>query len=258
MLDFKEMTPEMDYFCFGEGSRPFVILPGMSLKSVMLSAGFIKNAFSAFSRDFKVHVFDRVRNMPDDYSVSGMAEDTVLMMKSLNIQEACIYGASQGAMMALTIAAQHPEMVSRLALASTSSRPNPVSAATMTRWEELARGSDAAALNRDVFSKVYSPEYYHRYQKAFSLLEPEGTPEEMRRFAIMAAATRTFDMYSSLDRISCPVFLAGMEEDTVLGSQGVREIADRLGCELLLYPGKGHACYDEDPQFPARLLTFAR
>lgn len=247
---------EMDCAVFGTGSKPLVILPGMSLHPVTPTAGSVAASFACFSQDYTVYLFDRKKDIRPGYMVEDMADDTLAAMDMLGIGMADFYGASQGGMMAMSIASRFPSRVRKLVLASTSPHSTPEGKLTMYVWEKLASEGDAVKLNREIFSRVYSPEFQQRYANAFKALEKNGTPEEMRSFVLLAQAARAFDMGSSLEDISCPVFVIGVENDTVLGSDGVREIAERLHCPLKLYPGSGHACYDEDRKFPALIKDF--
>lgn len=247
---------EMDCAIFGKGDRKLVILPGMSLHPVTSAAELVCGAFRCFTGDYTVYLFGRKHKFGPGYMVEDMADDTVTALDMLGIGQADFYGASQGGMMAMSIASRFPSRVRRLALASTAAHPSAESVATMNRWESLALSGDVVALNRDIVRCVYSPEFQQKYAAAFALLEKQGTEEEMRAFALSACATRAFDIGNKLEKISCPVFVAGVENDTVLGSDGVKEIAAQLNATLKLYPGSGHACYDEDSSFPFILREF--
>lgn len=249
-------TFEMDYAAFGSGSVPLVVLPGMSLHPVIPSAQSVAARYSSFLDECRCYLFDRRRNLPEGFSVQDMAQDTVAAMKALGIADALVFGASQGAMMAMTIAARHPELVGRLALCSTAARPSERMVETMEVWSALAESGDAVALNNAVFSRVYSPVFRARYEGALTALAREGTPAEMREFAVSAKATMTFDLWRELSGIKCPLLVCGVDDDTVLGGQGVKDIAARLGCETFIYPGQGHAVYDEADDFPDRLHSF--
>lgn len=250
---FNGGTFEMDYAVFGAGRIPFVILPGMSLHPVTPSAQAVAARYSQFLDKCRCYLFDRRRNLPEGFSVQDMAEDTVAVMRALGIADAFVFGASQGAMMAMTIAARHPELVGRLALCSTAARPSERTVDTMSAWISLAEAGDAVALNNAIFSRVYSPGFRARYEGAFAALAREGTQAEMREFAVSAKATMTFDLWRELSEIKCPLSVFGVDDDTVLGGQGVKDIATRLGCDPFIYPGQGHAVYDEAPDFPDRL-----
>ena len=94
-----------------------------------------------------------------------------------------------------------------------------------------------------------------RLRRAFSF---DGlTDEELRRFSVQARAISDFDAYSELDKIKCPTLVLGVEGDKVVTADASREIADRLGCELYLYPDSyGHCVFDEAPDYKDRILNF--
>ena len=68
---------EMQYFRFGTGARPFVILPGLSVQSVMGAAEAVAGAYADFAEDYTVYVFDRRSELPETYSVYQMGLDTL-------------------------------------------------------------------------------------------------------------------------------------------------------------------------------------
>ena len=98
----------MDHIVFGHGEKSFVILPGLSMHSVMGAADAIAEAYKDFCEEYTVYVFDRAKNIHDGYTVRNMAEDTAKAMRRLNIEKADVFGASQGGMIAMYLAIDHP------------------------------------------------------------------------------------------------------------------------------------------------------
>lgn len=66
----------MDYFRFGEGKETLVILPGLSVQSVMASADAVVDAYRPLTDDFTIYLFDRRKELPDSYSIYEIAQDT--------------------------------------------------------------------------------------------------------------------------------------------------------------------------------------
>lgn len=248
-------TFEMDYFSFGTGARPLIIIPGVSMHSVMLSAAGIQFAFQAFAENWTVYVFDRKKDIQEGYSVQDMAEDTACAMISLGLRDCDIFGASQGGMIAQCIAISHPELVHALYLGSTMARPNELCRGVMARWLALAEAGEPAPLNHEVNTCIYSAEFYDRYRSVFEPGESQAAPQEIRRFAVLVRACTQFDVYSRLDEIRCPVFVVGSRADRVLSGEASEEIAKRLGCSLYLYEGFSHAVYDEAPDYRERMMN---
>lgn len=246
----------MDYMVLGRGAIPLVILPGVSLQSVLLSAPVLEGLFAPFTEKHTVYLFDRRREMPEEYDVAAMAEDTARAMEALGLSGAHVYGASQGGMIAQVLAARYPALVSRLAVSSTICRQNDLSRRVFGEWVRLSGEGKHEELNRLMFSQIYSPEYLQKNQEAFDFLARQGTEEEFRRLDIMCRACRTFDAWDEVGNIRCPVWATGSRRDNVLGWEGTREIAEKTGGQYFLYEGYSHAAYDEAPDFLPRLQAF--
>lgn len=258
ILTAKVNEIEMDWFSFGTGKRAFVIIPGLSLKSVMLSAKAIKGAYKDFAEDYTVYVFDRRKNVQDGYSVREMAADTAEVMKHIGIESADIFGASQGGMMAQYMAIDFPELVHSIILASTCSRSDENTEKLFEKWISLAENHDVQRLNHSFFETIYSDELLAQYADVLPIMEKEGTAEECDNFVIFAKACIEFDSYDELEKIKCPVFVIGAEHDRALSGSASYELAEKLGCELYMYEKYGHAVYDEAPDYKERLLKFLR
>ncbi len=246
----------MDYFSFGTGGRTLVILPGLSIKPVTLSAEAVAAAFSDFTEDYTVYVFARSAPVDDGCTIEALAENTAAVMLSLGIEKADVFGASQGGMMALSLAAEHPELVRAMTVASTSAGPCGSAEHVIREWIELARAGDVRGLNRSMTKYVYSPEYRETWREAFEALETEGTSEELLTVSRLAASCMKFDMRARLGEIKCPVLAVGSERDALFGAAPAREIAAACGGDLIVYEGYSHAVYDEAPDFRARMKAF--
>ncbi len=250
----KTNRAEMEYFSFGEGKEIFVILPGMSLISVMQSAEAVKAQYSVFKEKYTVYLFDRKKNITKGYSITDMADDTAEAMELLGLSDITLYGVSQGGMIAQRLTQRYPELVKKLVLASTLARNNDTSRETLSEWMCLAENGDPVLLNRAVFEKLYSPELIAANKDAFDMLEKMGTKEELERFAILAKACLDFDGYGDLDGITCKCAVMGGKKDRVTSGEALYELAEKLGCEPYVYNEYGHAVYDEASDFVTRLF----
>ena len=248
---------EMEYFRFGTGEKTFVILPGVSVKSVMRSAAAIRKAYSVFEREYTVYVFDRRKNMPTDYTVAQMARDTAAVMTRLQLTQADVFGASQGGMIAMCLAIAYPRLVRRLALGSTAARADEAIAAGVDRWISSAQKKDMTALTADFVDDLYSKNTIGRFKDLLLHMNDDATDTDIERFIIQAQAINGFDVFSELDGITCPTLVIGSQGDKLLPPACSREIAEKLGCELYLYGEEyGHCVFDEAPDYKQRLLDF--
>ena len=76
-------------------------------------------------------------------------------------------------------------------------------------------------------------------------------------FLINANAILHFDASEELHRINCPTFVIGGENDKIVGAQASRDLEKYISdSELYMYPGLGHAAYEEAADFSRRVFTF--
>ncbi len=250
---------EMDYITFGNGEKSFVILPGLSVHSVMGSADAIAEAYKDFAEEYTVYLFDRAKDIHDGYTVRDMAGDTAVAMKALGIENADVFGASQGGMIAQYLAIDHPELVHKLILGSTLARPNDGFNSIVDEWISLAEEKQETRLLESFVDSVYSEATLESYRDTLISMNSGISDKEYERFIILAAACKSFDCYDELSNIKCPVLVIGSEGDGVVGADGSRQIAEALGCELYLYDKNyGHGVYDEAPDYRQRCLDFFR
>ena len=250
---------EMEYFSFGTGERPFVILPGVDTKSIMVSAKAIASAYRMFGEEYKVYVFDRRKNMPSPYPVRQMAADTAAVMRKIGISDADIFGASQGGMMAMCIAIDTPDLVRKTVLGSTAASVDDNIREGTHRWVALAQSGDMTALTAEFIDCLYSEQTIGKYRELLVHMNDNVSERDIERFIIQTRAIDDFDVFDELDKITCPVLVIGVKGDKVLPCEHSRRMAEKLGCELYLYGNEyGHCVFDEAPDYKQRLLDFFR
>ena len=248
----------IEFFRFGEGKKPLIILPGLSIKSILMYKAAVAIALDTFGEDHEVYVFDRRKNFPDVYPVEDMAKDYIAAFEKLGLKDISLYGISQGGMIALSIAVQRPDLISSMVLGSTCARFTPASEEMLKEWNRLAREHNEAALIEGFMNKVYSKAFVDAYKDAIVASLKGITDEEFERFVISTDAPTKYDVYDKLDVINCPVLVMCGGEDEILGITPSLEMAGKLSCELKIFDGASHAVYDEDPEFKAIAKEFLK
>lgn len=236
----------LQYIKFGVGDKTLIILPGLSVKSVLIYEASIAAAYSVFTKDYTVYLLDRRLNLFDGYGIKDMAEDTAAVMAELGIEKACIYGVSQGGMAAQQLAADHPELVEKLVLCSTAPK--------MTAGPAF-EGKDIKERINNFLAVLYSDSY----SKAAGVKVPhiELNEEELKRFELLYNASDGFDIYDRLSEIKCPTLVLGSSEDRILPPKASVDTALKIGCELYMYgPPYGHTVFDEAPDYKNRVFEF--
>ena len=256
----KTDTFTMDYFKFGQGERTLVIIPGLSVQSVMISASTVANAYQPLTNDFTIYVFDRRKELPASYSVREMARDTAEAFRALDLRQAAVFGASQGGMIAMTMAIEHPDLVQELVLCSTAARMTEARHQAVDQWVKLAQDGDATGLYLAFGEAIFTQDMFEQLRELLVETAKSVTDEDLSRFIILAEGLKDFDVSSELEKITCPVFIVGSKDDQVLGADATDEIAEHLsdkpGFALHMYEGFGHAAYDTAPDFKERMLRF--
>ena len=247
----------MEYINFGnkEGDV-LVILPGLSLKSVMGSAEAIVGAYGLLAADHEIYLFDHIKHEPEGYTIDDMAKDTVKAFETLGLEHVNLIGVSMGGMVSQVIALKRPDLVDSLILCSTTSNVKDLDPEVFETWKRLGEEKDAKALTASFGEKVYSPNFYEQY-KDIILAGAEGvSDEDFNNFLVSVNAISEFNVYDELDRIKCPVLVLGAGEDRVVGVRSSLDIVEKLQCRYFIYECYGHGVYDEAPDYQSHIKEF--
>ena len=247
----------MEYFRFGSGAKTLVILPGLSVQSVMGYADALAQAYALLTADFTVYVFDRRKEAPDPYTVHEMALDTAEAIRALGLERICLFGASQGGMIAMEIAIAFPGSVEKLVIGSSAACVTEERFRVAEEWVRLAKNANAAELYLSFGQAVYPHIVFEQSRALLLEAAKTVTADELRRFVILAEGMKGFDVTRELCKITCPVLVIGNEDDRVLGRDAAETICrQRPDFELHMYDGYGHASYDTAPDYKARISEF--
>ena len=249
----------MDCVHFGRGGKNLIILPGLSdgLASVKGKALLLAPPYRLFFETYTVWMFSRRDPLPRGFTIRGMAEDQAAALRTLGIERAAVMGVSQGGVIAQYFAAERPEMTEKLILAVTAPCVNDTLRARVCDWIAMAERGDHKALMIDTAENSYSEAYLRKYRKLYPLLGGVGRPKSYERFLANARAILAFDGRDELGAIACPTLILGGEEDKIVGAAASRELHRAIaGSELYLYPALGHAAYEEEKDFNARVFRF--
>ena len=248
----------MKYFRFGSGSKTLVIIPGLSVKSIMDFADSVSEAYKIFADEFTVYVFDRILTPPENYTIYDMADDTIKAFDSLGIKDAYIISVSHGAMIAQVLASRRPDLVKKLVLGSSASRIPESAAKIFSEWVRLAREGNIEALNTSFAENIYSEKFFAQYREAILVANRDVNKSELERFVILADSMKGMNLSGELENIKCPVLVIADSNDKIFDVSESKNIAEKLNCEIFIYHDYGHAVYDEAPDYKARILKFFR
>ena len=241
---------------FGRGDRPLVMIPGLRLSGIEGSKTILAGYYRIFADDYRVYIFDRKDELPGKCTIHGFAEDLAEAMGTMGIEDAYVFGASQGGMIAMDLAINHPDLVRKMVLGVTAARTNDTIREVIGSWSDMVREGSLEDVARDYMYKGFSEKYIRKYKLFMPLAVKAQKLMPAERFLKLAAACLNFDLYDELDRIKCPVLVLGGAEDKIVTGEASMEIADRLGCESYLYQGLSHEAYNEAKDFNQRIYDF--
>lgn len=246
----------VDYIAFGAGSRNLIIVPGLSVRDLKGAGRSLALMYKCFAKDYRVYLFDRRHDIPEGFSIWDMADDIANAMKQLGVDSSDFLGVSQGGMISMAHAIKYPDKVRKLVLGVTAARPNDTIRKNINNWVMYAKKGDYVSINKETFSLMYTASYLRKYKLIMPLLVRLIKPKDFNRFAILASSILTFDCYEKLTEIKCPVLVIGGECDQITTGEASAEIAEKIGCEIHMYKGYGHAVYEEAKDFNKRVYDF--
>lgn len=258
----KTETFTMDYFKFGTGKRIFVILPGLTAKSVMYSADAIAQRYELLKDDFTIYVFDQPHNLPSFYPPSAMAEDVIKACETLGLKQINLFGVSMGGMIALEIANHNPELIETLMLVSTSVDVNEEEFQAIQKWIDLVKNDQVSEMFLTFGEAVYPKEIFEASRDLLLTASKDVTKEESERFILLGESLKDYDGRDVITKIECPLFIIGDKQDCVFGPSAMKTMEELLSNKpnvtFYYYDGYGHALYDTAPDFTERILDFLK
>jgi len=250
---------DMYYVSFGKGEKPFVIIPGLSdgITTVHKKQMLLSSYYKMFAKDFRVYVFSRKNNLPDNYTTKQMATDLKFALDQLGIEKTSIMGISQGGMICQHLAIDFPEVIDKLILGVTISKSNETIKDVIGSWIDMVKEKRYKEFVIDTIEKTYTEKTQKKYKPAYPIIARMNTPKDPRRFFIQANACITHNAYDQLENIMCPTLVLGGKEDRVVGKNTSEEIAAKIaGSKLIMYEGLGHGAYEESKDFNKQVLDF--
>ena len=190
----------------------------------------------------------RRRISPLSYALSDMAQDTLGLMRALELEPAHVVGASMGGMIAQTLAAEHPASVRSLVsiMSNTGSRWSGQPALGLYRYFLRAAPNDrdgyVAHITR-VFTAIGSPGFAQDEKRVRQLIarsydrghDPAAAGRQLA--AILAAGNRT----AQLRTIKAPTLVIHGSGDRMVRPSGGRATARAIpGARLQVIDGMGH------------------
>lgn len=253
---FKVKDIEIKYAIIHGGKKSFVMLPGVSLVSVLTSLKAIEEAYKTFLDEYTIYVFDNCAHVNDKDTIVTQADNDILLFDYLNIKSAYVLATSHGGMKAQIVASKRPDLIKKLILASSCLKTNEKRIEVLKRWEGFALNYEVERINRDFFEKLFTPEFYKKNYEVIKTNFKIGTKDDCLNFAKMLRTMYDVDITSYTKKIVCKTLAIGAENDCIFGQDATLEIASTIPCDYYIYKGYCHAVYDEASDYKNRIREF--
>lgn len=238
-------SPAAGTYADANGSRMYYEVHGKGRPIVLLHGGLgtIETSFSKLvpelARDHRVIAIEQVGHghSPDRdgaYAYARQAEDTAALLAHIGVSGADVVGYSDGGILALLLAARHPELVRKVVASGANVRPDGIEPKPLG-WMRQA-----------------SPEEFAAKMGGAGRLEAYGraSPDGAGHWQVLAEKVRALWVGpvplepADLARIAAPVLLVSGDHDTIRPEHTVEMFRAMPRAQLLVLPDTGHDTFN--------------
>ena len=184
------------------------------------------------------------------YSMADYAEDAAALLRALQWEPVAVMGVSFGGMVAQELALRYPELVSKLALACTSSGGAGGASFPLEEIdslpvaEQFAKRLVLADLRRDEVWRNANPERWEGLLEIARASRRDDRDIEGARRQLVARAGH--DTWQRLPQLAMPVLLTGGEYDGIAPPANMTAIAQQVEQAQLQFFDGGHLFLIQD------------
>jgi len=216
--------------------------------------------------DFDLPGYGESRGGPSRPEMSDLADLVAELIVALGYSRMHIHGTSFGAVIAMSLAARHPQLVDRLVLSCFLARYDNAARMMRATWKRCAAESGMAAVadltsvagfGRAYFDRPEALAQFEAMRKAFCMTTPEA-------FIAAVGAIERSDLSPLIPKVAARTLLIGGREDNMspvapaASGVGFAQIAAGIAdCKVVMIDDCGHYLVIEQPeQAAAAIVSF--
>jgi pimeloyl-ACP methyl ester carboxylesterase len=247
---------------FGEG-QPLIVFPGLGMTNANPTGiqrwGELR-LLAPLARVFTVHRISRRVGLASGTTMADLADAYAVALDGEFGEPVDVLGISTGGSVALQLAADRPELVSRLVVAGAAYRLSEYGRGFQRRTAELSTAGDRRGLSLMQAPDVTDSRLGQRIAGGLLWLagplfiKRDWNPSDM---IVSIRAEDAFDIGGGLGEISAPTLVIGGGRDRFYPTELFRETAEGIpNARLIIYRDRAHGGTFADRRFGRDVVAF--
>ena len=252
----------MEFAVLGTGPRSILFLPGgpgSEIATGLMAALEERQLRPYLAAGFATWTTTRRRDMPAGHTVADMARDQAEFIRAeMSGRADVVVGQSYGGLIALHLAADHPDVVGRVVIVGAAARVSDWGREVDGRWARLRATGQHARAGSTMLEYLLPDARWAWLRRlagpvAGAAFRGDRTP--VGDLLVEAEAERVFDAREVLSRISVPVLMICGDSDLFFPPPLVEETAGAIAdCTTRTYAGLGHIRTISSSRLPQDIL----
>ncbi len=249
------------YAKVGEGDRVLVVFPGIhdALQDVTITPKLAAWFCRTLGVGRTVYLLSRRHELPKGFSLRDMAIDYHQVIGE-HFEQPDVLGISMGSGIAQEYAAEFPDRVDRLVLATAGCRLSPGARPICQGWRELAQRGAWRDLYLDLIDHAYGRARRMVFEAMLSKSNDAfaAGSSVANDFIVSVEACLGFDTTERVSGIRAPTLVIGGMDDALMPPSALRELAERIPrATLKLFERAGHGVFEERKEdFDQAIIEF--
>ena len=242
-----------------DGAAPIVLSHALGLDMHMwddLAAQLAAASHPVLRYDHRGHGGSAVPAGP--YAMDDLVDDAARLLREWGRGPVVWVGLSMGGMVGQGLAVRHPELITALVLANTTSKYPPAAGAVFEQRIGAVRGGGMAAIVESVLERYFSAAFRASQPEAVARFRAKVLRSDPSGYAACCAAVGGVDWLERLGTVTCPTLVIAGALDIGAPPAMSQAMAEKIpDAELVIFDQASHLSVAEQPaQFAQTLREF--